>query len=87
MDSLLLFFRKLTILFRREKFGSEMEEEMAFHREQQEKALLSDGVAPESAHFSAKRQFGNATQLKEQAHEVVSFRFELQTFDFFGQHV
>jgi predicted permease len=76
VDSLLLFFRKLAILFRRDKFRSEMEEEMAFHREQQEKALLSDGIALESAHYAAKRQFGNSTQLKEQAHEIVSFRFE-----------
>jgi macrolide transport system ATP-binding/permease protein len=82
VDSLLLFFRKLAILFRREKFGTEMEEEMAFHREQQENALLSDGVAPESAHYAAKRQFGNATQIKEQAHEVVSFRFETVLQDF-----
>lgn len=82
MDSLLLFFRKLALLFRREKFNSEMEEEMAFHHEQKEKALLADGVAPESAHYAAKRQFGNATQLKEQAQEVVSFRFETVLQDF-----
>jgi macrolide transport system ATP-binding/permease protein len=82
VDSLLLFFRKLTILFRREKFSSEMEEEMAFHREQREKALLDDGAAPESAHYAAKRQFGNSTQLKEQAHEIVSFHFETVLQDF-----
>jgi len=82
VDSLLLFFRKLAILFHREKFSSEMEEEMAFHREQQEKALLSDGAAPDSAHYAAKRQFGNTTQLKEQAHELVSFHFETVLQDF-----
>ena len=82
MDSLLLFFRKLAILFRRDKFSSEMEEEMAFHREQKEKALLSDGVAPESAPYAAKRQFGNSTQLKEQTHEIVSFHFETVLQDF-----
>src|ERR1700728_5341679 len=59
-----------------------MEEEMAFHREQQEKALLSDGAAPDSAHYAAKRQFGNTTQLKEQAHELVSFHFETVLQDF-----
>ena len=37
---------------------------------------------PESAHYAAKRQFGNATQLKEQAHEIVSFRFETVLQDF-----
>jgi macrolide transport system ATP-binding/permease protein len=82
VDSLLLFFRKLAILFRRERFNSEMEEEMAFHREQHEKDLLSDGAPPDSAYYAAKRQFGNATQLKQQAHEMVSFRFETVLQDF-----
>lgn len=82
MDSILLFFRKLAILFRRDKFSNEMEEEMAFHREQKEKALLDDGAAPDSAHYTAKRQFGNSTQLKEQAHEIVSFCFEIVLQDF-----
>jgi macrolide transport system ATP-binding/permease protein len=82
VDSILLFFRKLAILFRRDKFSNEMEEEMAFHREQKEKALLDDGAAPDSAHYAAKRQFGNATQLKEQAHEIVSFCFETVLQDF-----
>ena len=84
MDSLLLFFRKLVILFRRDTFSRDLEEEMDFHREQKEKALLGNGVASDSAHYATKRQFGNFTRLKEQAHEIVSFRFEtvLQDFHF-----
>jgi predicted permease len=82
VEPILRFFRKLQILIRREKFSSEMEEEMAFHREQRERELLADGIAPESAHYAAKRQFGNATQLKEQAHELVTFRFETVLQDF-----
>jgi len=82
VEPILRFFRKLQILIRREKFSSEMEEEMAFHREQREQELLADGIAPESAHYAAKRQFGNATQLREQARELVTFRFETVLQDF-----
>ena len=82
MEPILRIFRKLQILTRREKFSSEMEEEMAFHRQQREQELLADGIAPESAHDAAKRQFGNATRLKEQAHELVTFRFETVLQDF-----
>ena len=49
---------------------------MSFHREQKEKELREAGVAPEAAHHAAAREFGNATRLKEQSHEVVGFRFE-----------
>lgn len=82
MEPILRFFRKLQIFIRREKFSNEMEEEMAFHREQREQELLADGIAPQSAHDAAKRQFGNATQLKEQTHEIISFRFETVLQDF-----
>ncbi len=39
MDAIIRFFKKLSILFTRERFHRELEEEMAFHREQQEKTL------------------------------------------------
>ena len=46
MDSLVRFFRKLWIFVRREKFNSELEEEMAFHREHAEKELQAEGLPP-----------------------------------------
>ncbi len=76
MDSIARFFKKLGMLLRREKFNSELEEEMAFHREQKEKELREAGVAPEAAHQVAAREFGNPTRLKEQSYEVMGFRFE-----------
>jgi macrolide transport system ATP-binding/permease protein len=84
MDSIVRFFRKLSLLIRRDKFSSELDEEMAFHREQTENDLRNDGMPPESAHRAASRQFGNATRLKERTHEVVEFRWEsvLQDFRF-----
>ncbi|HSZ15709.1 MAG TPA: ABC transporter permease [Terracidiphilus sp.] len=70
------FFHKLSILFRRERFRNELEEEMAFHRARVEEELRSEGMAPEAAHTAAARQLGNATLLREKSHGVVGFGFE-----------
>src|ERR1700727_2421322 len=76
METIGRFFKRLGILLRRERFNSELEEEMSFHREQKEKELLESGVAPEAAHHAAAREFGNTTRLKEQSYEDMGFRFE-----------
>ncbi len=76
MDAIARFFNKLSALVHREKFASELDEEMAFHREEAEKELAEDGVGPEAAHYAAMRKFGNATRLKEDSLEAVGFRFE-----------
>src|SRR5580692_2824381 len=76
MDSIDRFFKKAGTLLHRERFNSELEEEMSFHREQKEKELREAGVAPEAAHRAAAREFGNPTRLKEQSYEVMGFRFE-----------
>ena len=70
------FFRKLWMLIRRERFRSELDEEMAFHRAQAEKDFVAEGMKKKAARQAAARQFGNAEQLKERSHEVVGFRFE-----------
>ena len=76
--------RKLKIFFLRENFSRDLEEEMAFHREQAENALQDDGAEPQDAMYAARRQFGNAARVKEQSIEIVGFRFEsvLQDFRF-----
>ncbi len=76
MDALARIFRKLGFLFHRQKFNSELEEEMAFHREQQQKDFQADGMTSEAAQHAARRQFGNDTRLREQSQEVVGFRAE-----------
>ncbi|HTA79336.1 MAG TPA: ABC transporter permease [Terracidiphilus sp.] len=70
------FFRKLSILFGRKRFRSELDEEMAFHRTQTEAELVDSGMSPEQAHFEAMRRLGNEGLLKERTHGVVGFRFE-----------
>src|ERR1700734_3183156 len=76
MNALARLLRKFTVLLRRQSFDQELQEEMAFHREQAAKEFEADGIAPESARLAAMRQFGNATLLKERSHEAVSFRLE-----------
>src|SRR5580698_1987582 len=70
------FFRKLWLLIRRERFRNELDEEMAFHQAQAEKDLCADGMRPAEARRAARREFGNAEQLKERSTEVVGFRLE-----------
>ncbi len=76
MDSITRFFNKIEMLLRRKRFNSELDEEMAFHREQKEKELREAGVAPGEAHHAVALEFGNTTRLKERSNEVVGFRFE-----------
>jgi len=70
------FFRKLALLFGRNRFRSDLDEEMAFHREQAERELVAGGMTRDQARFAAMRQLGNSTRLKEQSHEVVGFGVE-----------
>jgi macrolide transport system ATP-binding/permease protein len=81
MNPLTRFLKKLSILFRGGRFGSELEEEMAFHRALAEEELVASGMTPEAAHYAAMRQFGNETKVMEQSHEEVTFRVEMVVQD------
>jgi macrolide transport system ATP-binding/permease protein len=76
MTSMHRFLRKVRLLFGRERFHGELDEEMEFHRAAMERALIDEGMRAEDAKYAARRQFGNATRLGEQSHEVVGFRME-----------
>jgi macrolide transport system ATP-binding/permease protein len=70
------WIRKMSLLFGRNRFRRELDEEMAFHRAQTAREFVNEGMAPEKAHYAALRQFGNSTRLREQSEEVVVFRME-----------
>jgi macrolide transport system ATP-binding/permease protein len=76
MNGITQFLRRVSLLLRRAKFRSELDEEMAFHRAQAEKDFVAEGMPPRKARPAAARQFGNAERLKENSHEVIGFRFE-----------
>ena len=73
MDALARIFRKLGFLFHRQKFNRELEEEMAFHREQQQKEFQATAMRQED-----KIQALTAA-LKKQAAQIekVSAQLEL----------
>jgi predicted permease len=76
MNSIARFARKLAILLVRKKFGDDLDEEMAFHREHAAREFLASGMTSEAAYYAALRQFGNVTKLKEQSHQEVGFTME-----------
>jgi macrolide transport system ATP-binding/permease protein len=76
MNSISRFLNKLSILFTRRRFHSELEEEMAFHRVQAEREFTASGMTAEEARYEAGRRFGNVTALKDQSHGVVAFSAE-----------
>jgi predicted permease len=76
MAALSHFLRKLWIFLHHKKFYDELEEEMAFHREQSERELRSNGMAQDEARHAARRGFGNDLRIREQSHDTVAFWFE-----------
>src|ERR1700749_3639993 len=70
------FAKKVSLLFGRQRFRNELEEEMAFHRTEGEREFIAGGMTPEAARFAAMRQLGNTTRLREDSHEVIGFRAE-----------
>ena len=63
-------WRRLRVLFRRDRFDRELEEEMRFHREMQAEEKQRNGVPAGEAGYAAAREFGNALLLKEASGEV-----------------
>src|SRR6516162_1695111 len=76
MESPAAFFRKAVLIFRRRRFYSDLDEELAFHREQVEQEFRQQGMDPEGAHYAARRCVGNETFFKEQSHDIIGFTFE-----------
>ena len=76
MQAMIRLLRRLRLLGARDRFRNELDEEMAFHRAEAERDLVAEGMSADAARYAARRQFGNATKLQEQSHDVVSFKAE-----------
>jgi predicted permease len=76
MNAVSRFLKRLYLLSTRKRFRGELDEEMAFHREQVAKEFVAGGMTPEAARYAAMRRFGNATQARERSHEMVQFKLE-----------
>ena len=62
--------RRLAVLFHRDRFDRDLEEEMLNHLEMQREESLDSGMDADQARYAARRQFGNASLLKERSWEM-----------------
>jgi putative ABC transport system permease protein len=58
---------------RRDRFDRELEEEIRFHLEMKAEEYVAAGMEPREARRAARRQFGNATRLREMSRETWGF--------------
>ncbi len=76
MHPLPQLMKRLGLLFGRNRFHNELDEEMAFHRAEVEKEFATAGMTPEEARYAAMRRLGNVARLKEESQGVVAFQAE-----------
>jgi putative ABC transport system permease protein len=62
--------RRLSVLFRRDRFDRDLDEEMQFHLVMQAEENQKKGISTEEARYAARRQFGNQMLLKETSRGV-----------------
>src|SRR2546423_11158265 len=61
---------RLQTLFRRERNGERLDDEMQFHLEQQIAENIAAGMSRDEARYAAMRVFGNPTVLKEETRDT-----------------
>src|SRR5580692_9689621 len=59
--------RRISMLFHRNRFQSDLEEEMCLHLDLREQELREAGLSRQAAHQAAYRRFGNPTAIKEKS--------------------
>ena len=67
------FWLRLKALVRRRELDRDLDDELKFQLAMREEKLREQGVAAEEAPYAARRQFGNATRLKETSRELWRF--------------
>jgi macrolide transport system ATP-binding/permease protein len=74
IDKLSQLWRRLLFYLWRDRFDSELEEEMRFHLEMKAEENAEAGMEPLEARYAAQRQFGNQTLLGEVSRDVWGVR-------------
>ena len=69
------FRMAMLMLFRRESEIARLNDELAFHLDQQVKENMARGLAPDEARYAALREFGNPTVLGDQARSTWSWNW------------
>jgi macrolide transport system ATP-binding/permease protein len=83
-NPILRLLNKLLFFARREKFDTDLAEEMAYHRELKQRDLETSNPAltAKDARQAANREFGNDLHLRDRSRDVVGFWFETTLQDF-----
>ena len=68
-----VFMAKLKQFFRHQRTNVELEDEIQLHIQLLKERFLLRGMEPRDAEAAARRQFGNATLLRERHHEQRTF--------------
>ncbi len=83
-NPILRLFQKFRFFARREKFDSDLAEEMAYHRElkQRDMQAADPALTAKDATHATNREFGNDLYHREQSRDIVGFWFETTLQDF-----
>src|ERR1700733_4233495 len=68
MPKPLELLRRIRMLLHRDRFQSDLEEEMRLHRDLREQEQREGGLSSQAADQAAYRRFGNPTAIKEKSH-------------------
>jgi len=66
-------WRRLKAVVLRGRLQRDLDDELSFHLSMREADFVRDGLTPAGAREAARRQFGNVTHFKEQAHDMWTF--------------
>src|SRR5580704_7948947 len=64
---------RIKSLWKRPQLDRDLEDEVAFHLAMREEKNRLAGLAPEESRYAARRDFGNATTIKERNREIWTF--------------
>ncbi len=64
------FWRRITNLFRRERFDRDLDEEMRLHKDLREREQREAGLGGDEARYAAQRRFGNELKLREESRDM-----------------
>jgi predicted permease len=64
------FWRRITNIFRRERFDRELQEEMRLHKELREREHRQAGANRDDARYKTQQRFGNELTLREESRDM-----------------
>src|ERR1039457_2002456 len=64
------FWRRMTKIFRRERFDRELQEEMRLHKELREREHRQAGANRDDARYKTQQRFGNELTLREESRDM-----------------